>query len=145
MLLSELLNPTVKPWGWSEAALRHQGYDWDAGRNEIRAKSLQHYVKKLLRMPITIKWEAGDNENESHAHFNDIVSVSIGWPCVVRSIVGQKFQPGFRVWYNEVHAASRWHPEELEDITLWEGTDARAMLIALCNALLTHTIENMQE
>ena len=73
------------------------------------------------------------------------IGVDVGWPIELSSIAGKRIVPGYRVFYLKVHHASRWQPEEVEDVTTMETDGAFDALEGLGALIVKDIVRGIAE
>lgn len=93
----------------------------------------------------SISIEVVDAEVNTVLVSNQGIGIDVGWPIELRSITGKRIVPGYRVFYLKVHPASRWHPEEVEDVTSLETDGEHDALVAVGTLIVKNVVRDIAE
>jgi hypothetical protein len=69
------------------------------------------------------------------------IGITVGWQVERRTLAGPVIHHGWRVFHLKIHPATRWQPEEAEDVTDYEGVDVGAVL-AMVGTLICANLLN---
>ena len=98
--------------------------------------------KNTQHIPYTVI-DNGGEEGDGFTIMLPWCGVDTGWPMEVKSIAGNRQELGYRVWTLHIHPASRWHPEEQDDVTLAEALHRAEIVEAALKALLKDRLDEM--
>lgn len=66
------------------------------------------------------------------------MGVDVGVQVPLKSILGDRTAPGFRVWTIKYHPGGRWNPPEEEDVTVCETLQVHTALCAIGNSIVSN-------